>query len=318
MRPTFHVIANPQSAGGRAARMLPRIRRLVEQRGASIDLRVTEGPGHATTLAREAAEAGVERVLVVGGDGTLHEAVNGLLGPDGLPPPKLAVCPMGTGNDFFRMVDTGTGLEETIEAAMDGAIRSFDVGRVRWDGGERYFVNLCGLGIDVEVLRRRSRFARLPGVLQYLAGLGAAALRFQHTPVKVEMEGPQAGRTVMEARVLLAAVTVGPSVAGGIRLSPAARPDDGLLDLFLADGLGFMGIARHLPKVLRGTHASVPELHMHQIRWARIQSLDGAPFAFELDGELMPQETPWIEVEVIPGRLPVLETRDSSASRPAD
>jgi diacylglycerol kinase (ATP) len=317
VRPTLHVIANPRSAGGRTARLLPRIRQLVEQRGTSFDLHTTTAPGHATTLAREAAEAGVERVLVVGGDGTLHEVVNGLLSAEGFALPKLAVCPMGTGNDFFRMVRTGKGLELAVNAALGGTVRSFDVGRVRWEGGERYFVNLCGLGIDVEVLRRRSRFARLPGLLQYLAGLGAAALRFQHPLVQVEMDGPEVGRKAVEARVLLAAVTVGPSVAGGIRLSPEALPDDGLLDLFLADGLGLMGIARHLPKVLRGKHSSVPELHMHQIRRARIRSLDGAPFAFELDGELMPDQTPWIEVEVVPGRLPVLEAREPSTLRPA-
>lgn len=304
----YHVIANPNAAGGRVKRLLPELRAALDAQSVPYRMELTERPGHATELMAEGRADGALGLLVVGGDGTLHEVVSGLLrdrnqgGAVG-----LAVLPMGTGNDFHRMVASDGSMESSIRDLLHGRVRRFDVGRVRWPGGEDIFVNLFGVGLDVAVLERRNTFRRLPGLLQYLAALAVSMARFRPLSLDLAVETAEGARIERRVESLLAAVTVGPSVAGGIRLSPQARPDDGALDLFVADGLGLGGVVRHLPKVLRGTHREIRGVHMHRILKARIAATDDVPLRFELDGELMPEAVPWLEVEVLPGVLPILE-----------
>jgi diacylglycerol kinase (ATP) len=313
----IQVIANPNSGAGKANRLLPRVERGLEAMGLSGTIHRTREPGHATELAREAARDGVSRILVLGGDGTIHEVANGLLDPDTPTVPPIAVLPVGTGNDFHRMVEGGKGVDGALATLQRGIPRAFDVGRVRWDGGERYFVNLLGVGVDTEVLRRREGMKWLSGVRQYLAAVPAALVRFRCIPLTVEWGreggGAAAGRgeaDLLEAEVLLAAVTVGPSVGGGFFLSPDAKPDDGLLDLFVAERLALFQVMRYIPRVLRGKLGGAPRIHTRQVRDVTFRSDDDRPVAFELDGELMPMTASRLEIDIRPACLPVLELRE--------
>lgn len=302
----LQIIANPNAAGGRGRKVLSDLERGLESRGLDYRLERTRRPGHAAELAANWGGSASRRILVVGGDGTLHEVVNGL-GPSGMARAKLAIFPVGTGNDFHRMVAATGELSEVLDTVIDGVPRAFEIGRVRWEGGEEYFVNLMGLGLDVAVLRRRERFHRLPGLLQYLAALGVSVVGFRPLRISLEVETAGGAHLSFPARTLLSAITVGPSVGGGFLLSPEARPDDRALDLFVVDGLGLGGVIRHLPKVLRGVHQNVRGIGMHQIHCARIEADGDGPLFFELDGELMPDSTPWLEVKVIPDALRILE-----------
>ncbi len=309
------VIANPESGGGRGARILPKVEAALGRRGLDYALHRTEAPGHARELAA-AAVGHASRILAVGGDGTIHEVADGLLrgsqpGPAVAIPP-LAVLPVGTGNDFFRMVRSTPDLEGAVRAAVEGVPRYFEVGEVRWDGGARYFVNLVGVGIDVEVLRSRSRFARLPGLLHYLAALASALTTYRPVPLEVALSSGTGVTARHDAQVLLVAVTVGPSVGGGFMLSPDAVPDDGLLDLFHARRLGPLRLLRYLPAILRGTEIREGEIRRIQGTEIRMERTDGRDLAFELDGELMEIETSAIEIRVRPGLLPVLEIPERS------
>jgi diacylglycerol kinase (ATP) len=303
-----HVILNPNSAGSRGARVRPRLEAALSGAGRAYRLHLTAAAGHARTLALEIVASGAEGpLLVVGGDGTIHEVANGLLESGEALRFPLAVLPMGTGNDFHRMVECAGGMDAVLGLLDTGRIRRFDVGFARWEGGQAYFVNLLGVGIDVEVLRRRSRFHRLSGLPQYMAALLSALLRFQPVELELELEGEGGAQETLVKSILMAAVTVGPTVGGGFRLSPRARPDDGLLDLFLVEPLGPLEVVRYLPRVLRGTHGREPTIHLRTLRKLRIMSVDRKPFAFELDGELAPVETSWLELELRPAALSVLD-----------
>ena len=285
------------------------VEEIVRERGEPYVLRVTEGPGHATALARSAAAEGAGTLVVVGGDGTVHEVANGLLGSPGTSPgpepgdlPDLAVVPVGTGNDFFRMVRAPRDPAAAL-GLLDGGRRAlFDVGTARWEGGARYFVNLLGLGVDVEVIRRREAFRRLPGLAQYLMALASAILGFEPIPVRIRLDDGE----VIEGPTHLSAVTVGPSAGGGFLLNPGATPDDGALDLCFVEALTYLQVARHVPRVIRGTHRELDVVRLRRFREARIDAPDGVPLDFELDGELVDVRPPWIEVGIEPGRLPVL------------
>lgn len=307
--PPLHAILNPAAQGGRSGRLLPRIRSLLDEWAIPFHLETTREPGHAEDLARSAAAQGARTLLVVGGDGTIHEVANGVLGPGVAddperhrPAPALAVVPVGTGNDFFRMVGAPDTLRDALGVLRRGRRAFFDVGHARWPGGARRFVNLLGFGVDVEVIRQRSRFARLPGLAQYLAALIAAAVRFEPRTLSLRVDGEE----VIRGAAHLAAVTVGPSAGGGFLLNPEALPDDGALDLCFVEALGALDLARYIPRVIRGTHGSLPGVRLRRFRSLRVEGAGGRPLEFEMDGDLMPHAPPWIDVEIEPRRLPVL------------
>jgi len=301
----LRVILNPSSGGGAGGKLVDRLRTRLEARGHAFDLRLTEGPGHATELARESADRSL--VLAVGGDGTLHEIVNGILGTGS--GPALAVLPVGTGNDFHRMVGTDRSIDAALDLIDHGREARFEVGRARWEGGERHFINVLGVGVDAEVLRQRNTFRRLPGLAQYTAALLAAVLKYR--PVQLEVELDSGLR--FTDRVMLAAVSVGPSAGGGFLLSPDARPDDGQLDLLFVEALNLVQVARYLPRVVRGTHRDLPVVRMHRLERVRLAADE--PFFFELDGELSTDPVRSLEVEVVPDRLRVLVPGPASRGR---
>jgi diacylglycerol kinase (ATP) len=300
------VILNPAASGGRGNRIQPKLEIGLKERGLSFTLHRTESPGHARVLAKKAAADGVGALLVVGGDGTLHEAVNGMLGCDS--PPPLGVIPVGTGNDFYRMVSHSRALDTALDTIQAGCVRHFDVGRVRFGDQESFFVNLLGMGVDVEVLRKRKGFPWLTGLPQYLAAVVSALASFNPPGIRVAYwEGiSEDDKKIVEDRTILMAVTVGPSVAGGFLLNPEASPYDGLLDLFFVEPLGMFKLARYIPKVIRGRHQGVPELLQRRIMKATVERQDGEPFLFEMDGEVMEDPVSRLELEVCPGIPPVL------------
>ena len=277
--------------------------RELDARSLPHETRFTEAPGHAAELAAEARDAGVWAVVVVGGDGTVHEVAGGLLagGPGRLP--AVSVFPAGTGNDFFRMLGAERNAAAAARILERGAVRHFDVGRVRWAGGERVFVNVLGVGVDVEVLRCRARFARLRGLTQYLAALVFALGSFRAPDVRIEVGR---GDRTITGRTTLSVITVGPSIGGGFLVNPGARSSDGRLDLLHVPALGWLRLMALVPRVIRGTHAGVATLTMCRLEEARLGRTDGEPVWFEIDGELSPEPARELRVRVLPGALPVM------------
>jgi diacylglycerol kinase (ATP) len=303
----IRVILNPTASGGAGASYQGPLEESSSGRGLSLELALTEGPNHAKELAQDAVRDGVEKLLVVGGDGTIHEVANGILLEDG-GVPALGVLPVGTGNDFYRMIGPRPGLDGALDLLQGGVVRHFDVGRVRLGERSSFFVNLLGVGIDVEILKRRKRFMRLRGLSQYLVGLSSVLLYFRPVSFRVSFKTGEAPGTVqvLEDRTILAALTVGPSIGGGFKVNPDASPYDGRLDLFFVKALGMLKVARYIPKLLRGARLDVPEVVQRTITGARIERQDGEPFFFEMDGENMPEPASALEIEVCPGMLPVL------------
>lgn len=325
------VVLNPASSNGRAARLRGRIEEILNDLEISFDLQLTRGPGHASELARRAAAGGVEVVVAVGGDGTVHEVAGGLLERAGSDDgsgtgisgesgerfrtdgdtPAVAVVPVGTGNDFHRMIGGSRKPEAALRVLTRGRRRLFDVGIARWDAGCRPFVNLLGVGVDVEVLHRRERFGRLTGLAQYMAALLAALVTYRPVPLRVRLDG----REEITGASHLAAVTVGPSAGGGFLLNPDATPDDGRLDLCFVEALSHLQVALHLPRIARGRHRDLDVVRLRRFRRARVERDDGEPLSFQLDGELIESSARWIEIHVEPSLLPVLVPEEAESAR---
>ena len=304
----LRVIVNPAASSGRGRRAAEALLQELNGRGLRCETRFTEAPGHASRLAARAARDGVGQLAVVGGDGTIHEVAGGLLDSGTDHVPTVAICPVGTGNDFYRMVSPRRGVKELPRLLQEGTVKRFDVGRVRWEGGERVFVNLLGVGVDVEVLRCRARYSRLPGLPQYLMSFLHALARFRPQAVHIEVPGP--GRQHIGGKTTLSVITVGPSIGGGFMINPGAQASDGQLDLCHVAAGGLVPILRLVPKVMRGSHEGSPLVTMRRLERAVIRGRDGRSMWFELDGELAPEPAPELRVEVIPGAFPVLVSDD--------
>jgi diacylglycerol kinase (ATP) len=261
-----------------------------------VELAPTTGPGHATALAR-AVKAGVERVIAVGGDGTVHEVANGLMSRDAESRPPLGVVPVGTGNDFAKMTFTARLAPAAAVAALAaGVTRRFDVGEA-W--GE-YFVNSLGVGLDADVARRVNQYKHWPGALGYVVAALQAVMHRRALRLHMDVDGDSWSQptTVLE-------IGIGPCAGGVFYLVPDARPDDGLLDVCTVGAFGWRFLLTRAPLVLRGKHTQLKEVRMARGRRVRVKSDDG-PLTAHLDGELRAPGHDSLEALVHPAALPVL------------
>ncbi len=315
MSPPVHIILNPASGGGTGRAARPEVERELTRHGIAFTLEETAGRGHAIELASAAALRGASTIVAAGGDGTIHEVVNGILSTRKLGDPigsALAILPIGTGNDFVKAVTGGTDRELAYRALTRGVVRHFDLGRVTWEGGSEYFMNAIGTGIDVEVVRQITRLPRLPGVLSYLVGLFRALLRFRPMPLRLLIDGE-----ALEQRVMIIAVGNGFCLAGGFHLFPDALPDDGHLDVCIVDELNLPQIVSVLPRVLRGKHAGHPRVAMRTATSVEILATGEMPLFFQIDGELRePPAARRLRIEIERAVLPVLIGRGARVISP--
>lgn len=304
-RRSAHVILNPTSGGGLGRKLRPAVERELAGRGIEFEVTETEEPGHAVHLARNGLRDDVDVVVAVGGDGTAHEVANGVLLArldDGARVPDLAVLPVGTGNDFVKMLGVYKRLDRAYDVVARGLTRSFDIGRARWDGGEEFFINGAGTGIDVEVVRQILRLPHMPGVLKYLAGVLRAVVRYDAIPLRVHV-----GDEVFDDRMMMVAIGNGRCIGGGFWVTPEAEPDNGQLDILMSSDLNYPQIAVVVAKLMRGRHMGVRQITMRRGTRIRIEARSEEPLFFQLDGELRePAGARELHISVEPAALQVL------------
>ncbi|HSH44920.1 MAG TPA: diacylglycerol kinase family protein [Longimicrobiales bacterium] len=311
MSRTARVILNPTSGGGRGRRAGRAILVGLEHRGISAGLISTTAPREAERLAAEAADAGLDMVIAAGGDGTVHEVAQGLLSAraaKGDPTvregdfPALGVLPIGTGNDFAKLIGPLDDLDASLDVVAGGALRWLDACRATWPGATHWFVNAGGTGIDVEVVRQLLRGRLGTGVLTYVAALLRALVRYKAIPLRIRMDDH-----VTEVETMIVAAGNGRSVGGGFWLTPDAEPDDGRFDICIVKRTSYLESLRVLPLILRGKHAKHPKVEMHRAKRVEIEALGPDPLFFQLDGELHePPDARSLIFELVSGALPVL------------
>lgn len=304
----MRVILNPAARHGAGRRLRPQIERGLESRRLDFDIVETEGPGHAVELARQAAEAGIDRVVAAGGDGTVHEVANGLMAGAG-PGPALGLIPIGTGNDFVKMMPGTATRAQAFATLAAGTERAVDVGLTRWDGQSEYFMNAMGTGIDVEVVRQMRRSGWMPGMMIYLAALMRALVQYRPMPIRIVVDGVESTGTIM-----ILAVCNGPSIGGAFRVCPDARSDDRLLDACVVRELPLHRILRVVPRVMQGTHTGQPGVSMHRGTNVLLAVSGTQPLPFQLDGELR-EAAGDIEVSLAPRQLNVICNTPAHAGR---
>jgi YegS/Rv2252/BmrU family lipid kinase len=299
------VVVNPKSRSGATRRRLARVLAALRDALGPLEVEATRGPRDAERIAREGVRAGIERIVVAGGDGTASEVVTGLLAAELGRYAGIAVLPLGTGADWIRTLGVPRELDRAVAAIAEGRERALDAGRVRFrdrDGRERttYFANITSLGVSALVTELVNRTTKaFGGRASFLVGTLRGIARYRPRPVALRLDGA----LVHEGPLVLAAVANGRFFGGGMQIAPRAVPDDGLLDLVFVPDVGALRLLRDLPRLYAGTHLELPEVGSRRGRRVDAEAEPGSVW-IEVDGE--PLGTLPASVEVLPGALRVL------------
>jgi YegS/Rv2252/BmrU family lipid kinase len=248
------VIVNPVSGKGRGEPVGRALQARLLERGDTVTLALTERPRQASEQAREATESGYAVVAVVGGDGTISECAEGLLGSEC----RLAVVPCGTGNDLARALGLPSDPAAAAAAIHAGKSRDLDL----WLLNDRVLVNVAGVGFDAEVAAALNRTGRrVGGTAGYLLGVLTALRRFRPRAIVLRVD-----ETEFAGRVMMVALANGPYYGGGMKIAPAADPSDGLLDVVVIQELSRLRFLSQFPRVFRGTHVTDPAVKCYRGR----------------------------------------------------
>lgn len=282
------LLVNPASSRGRgAARLAGAVRE--EQ----VDVVETTSPSEMTRHARRAVDDGHERVIVAGGDGAVHYAIQALAGSDC----ALGLVPVGSGNDLSRALGISPEPGTALRLALHGDARKIDLGCI----GSRVFAGVLGLGIDGDVCRIVGQQAAwIPGPAAYAYAALRSLAGFTPPSLIVEYEGGS-----YSGPVLLAGLANSPLFGGGMRIAPRATLDDGWLDLVIVEPVPILQLLRVFPRVYRGSHLSHPAVHSARVR--RASFLADRPRTFYADGEPLTEagSVP-TDVKIWPGALQVI------------
>ena len=263
-----------------------------------LELHNSESVGDLESKVAAAVDNGAQRIVVAGGDGSIHEAVNGILSSDR--GAALGVVPTGTGNDFAKACDIPLDWQLATQLLADRltsspASRSVDVGRCN----DRYFANGAGIGFDAKVTRV-ARSIRLPiGDLVYLLAIFRTMFDGIATPeVTMTADGFE-----WRGAVTLANISNGPWVGGMFQIAPPAKNADGWFDLVIAKPVTRRRVLSLLPKLMNGEHLNEVEIEHERIQSLTIEANEAIPS--HLDGEVQPLQSRF-EIELLPGALRLL------------
>jgi diacylglycerol kinase (ATP) len=293
-------IVNPTSGYRRAPRDWPRLLSSLGERGNQVVTWWTERPGQAESLAARARREGYERVVAVGGDGTLLEVVNGLWWEARGALPSVGVVPFGTGCDYVRSFTLGRTLRDQVITALGEATLPVSLGLFRLRGldgqpRQRVFINVLGLGFDAQVIAgfRRQRL-RLPGKTSYFLSGIRELIRLQHHRITAVINGRS-----LETEAILAVVALGRYFGGGMMIAPGASPQADHFQVILGKKLSRLDLLGLLPGLYTGGHIHHPQVSADFAGHIRLEA--DPPALVEAEGELAGQ-TP-LEVSIIPGAI---------------
>lgn len=285
----WFVIVNPVAGMGRGLQDFPLISKLLRNSEIQCEPVFTERTSHAVELTVKAVVDGYRKIMVIGGDGTLHEVVNGLFIQNSVKPDEvlLAVIPVGTGNDWIKMFGIPTRYNDAVQAIKDGYSFLQDVGEVTYEEAQyrqkRYMANVAGSGFDACVVRHfnHEKAKGRKGSRLYLWSIIRSFFTYKSAGMKVCVDG----KVVYNDLLFSIAVGIGKYNGGGIQQLPAAAPDDGLLDMTIIRPIHWWHIIFRLHKLFNGQIYSIG--HTMHVQGSRITITSSPDSILEVDGELL-------------------------------
>jgi YegS/Rv2252/BmrU family lipid kinase len=276
---------NPAAGAGKSARRWPQIANLLRNIGLKFDHHLTEAPGHASKLAGDAARQGCEFIVAVGGDGTIHEIVNGLYHTGDISNITLGIIGTGTGSDYIRTLGIPHRYMEACHCLLNPRTTLVDLGVVEYTSKgkqeQRIFTNFAGIGFAAEIVRMtRQKFKSLGATPSYLMGLLTTLISYRNSNVTVKYND-----TVEEKKLCLVTMNHGRYAGGKMMIAPEADISDGLFDMIFVNDLNKFDLIYSLPRIYRGTHLTHSKVSM--VRTDRVEISSAFPLALQADGELL-------------------------------
>ena len=303
--PRTVVVVNPSSQGGKLGR---RWTELADTLGRAFpfDEAITQAPGDATRLTREALRAGAERVVAIGGDGTVNEVVNGFFDDDGTPiapDAAFALIPFGTGGDFRRTFHLPTEPGDAVKTIAKDHRRKIDVGRLTFrtaNGGtaHRMFANIASFGVSGVVDRLVNESGKKLGRLSFLWATARATLTYKNQRVQITFDGADR----IEATINTVAIANGRYFGGAMMVAPDAEVDDGVFDVVAIGDLGFGDLLVSGRRLYKGTHLTMDKISSRRAKVVEAEGIEpGAVIELDVDGE-SPGRLP-ARFEIVPSAL---------------
>jgi len=275
------LIVNRIAGNGRCGKLYPSVEKYLRDAKMDFTPMFTERPGHAVELAKQAAMAGYDAVVSMGGDGTLNEVVNGIAGNSVV----LGFIPAGSGNDFGRTVGIGSYSTDTAcRVIAKGNVQEINIGQVNG----RYFINIAGSGFDAEVGLTANTWGKkhFRGYMAYVASILRQLVVFKPQEVVIELDG-----TARQAKVWFVAIANARYFGGGLMIAPQADLYDDLFDVCIVKEITKFELLKMIPKVFKGEHVHHPAVELHRATHVRVSS--PVQLAVQADGEVLgklPQE----------------------------
>jgi diacylglycerol kinase (ATP) len=296
------VLVNPSADKGHALPVAEGLRAMVEGFGGA-DWAGTEYPAHGIQVARHAAESGYKLVIVAGGDGTVHEVINGLMAVPLEQRPRLGIVPLGSGNDFAFSMGIPRDPAEALKKVFHRQFQRIDVGAFDLNQGSRaYFNNTFGMGFDATVTIRTQKIKYVRGFLMYLIAVLQTILFNHDAPC---MDITVDGNSWQEETMMLVACN-GPREGGGFAVAPDAVISDGYLDFASVCRVSRGMMLRLIPEVMKGTHGKFKQVKLGKFQQLHVES--ERPLTIHADGEVIcgfNSEIQRVHVEVVPGAIEI-------------
>ncbi|MFN8382025.1 MAG: diacylglycerol kinase family protein [Anaerolineales bacterium] len=302
----YFVIVNPTSGRGLGEKSIPHIESSLREYGLDFTLVKTERVWHAAELAEGAVRDGYDVIVCASGDGTVNEAINGIMRArkDGHKSTAFTVLGIGTGNDFAGGTGIPTNLNDGLQALKENKRKVIDLGLVK--GGDypdgRYFGNGIGVGFDAAVGNEAIKVRWTRGLMAYLIGVVKTVFLY-YNPAQVEIVLDDS-ETIKQVSLMISVMN-GRRMGGGFQMAPESLPDDGLFDLCIAETASKGRILQMIPHFIKGSQSSLPEIQMKRAKKVSIKSLD-MTFPAHADGEFICLEGSHLTLELLPKELEIV------------
>ncbi|MBN1287529.1 MAG: diacylglycerol kinase family lipid kinase [Anaerolineae bacterium] len=295
------IVLNPHARGGRTMRIWPRLEPILLEHFNDLIIAVTRRVDEVAQHIDKARAVGVERIIVVGGDGTNHVLVNALLSSSapGEPPIAIGQIPIGTGRDWARTLNIPLDPVKAVHWLAEAEPHPCDVGRVTLNGQTRLFLNIASTGVAANIDRRVNRVAnRKPWT--FLRAILTSLIQYRPQHICVTLDGIP----FYTGSSYVAAVANGRWFGHGILAAPDAAYDDGLFDVVVLEGMSRVQVIQRLAQAYKGQHIGKPKVHHAQARRVEITAAPGETLGLDLDGE--PDQAQHMTFELLPAALYVL------------
>jgi diacylglycerol kinase (ATP) len=293
------IILNPYAKRWQARAQIPAVEAACRTVGLAYELAVTERPGHGIVLAEQAANEGFDAIIAAGGDGTINEAVNGLLRKSaGRPTIPFGILPLGTANDFPKMAGLPDGLEAGARVIAAGHCRQIDAGLVNDGTTQRYFINNSAVAMEPMVTLENMKMTRLTGEVRYLVALGRAIAKLKAWQMRITWDGGG-----YEGPAYLLSVCNSPRT-GGFPMAPGATIDDGRFNYVFAPEVPKRTVLAVLVRLMQGKHIYHSAVSYGETTRLSLESRPGTPI--HADGEIISEAAATVHYEILPGIVTLL------------